>query len=162
MKQLCTTICTLMAIISFGQTIEGSLTINEKSTATIELTTNKAVDLYADFRNKKHAILFQFIAKDIPLNDQKQEVALITFKTTVKHNGNVVGQVERQPIPFFPGDMWMPIETFDVISILTKAGKNTPDAISTLPKGSYEVIIEAHSLGVKGKIQPAVIYLFVK
>lgn len=145
-----------------SQTIEGTISINEKSSFTIDLSTNKAVDLYADFRNQKHPILFRLLGTDLIKNDQKQEVVLITFKTTLRHNGNVMGQVERQPLPFFPGDMWMPVEAFDVISLLTKMSDTAPNALSTLPKGSYEVIIEAQSIGVKGKIQPLVMYLFVK
>lgn len=152
----------IFSTILTAQNIEGSISINEKSSYTIDLSSNKAVELYAEFRNNKYPILFQFKGIDIPLNDQKQEVVLINFKTTLKHNGNLVGQVERQPIPFFPGDMLMPIETFDVISLLTKISDTAPHALSTLPKGSYEVIIEAQSPGVKGKIQPAILYLFVK
>ncbi|MFN4198372.1 MAG: hypothetical protein ACK4FS_05015 [Flavobacterium sp.] len=152
----------LIANLTLAQTIEGSLSINEKSSFTIELHSNKAVDLYAGFRNQKYPILFRLQGTDLIKNDQKQEVVLIAFKTTLRHNGNVIGQVERQPLPFFPGDMWMPVETFDVISLLTKMSDTSPNVLTTLPKGSYEVIIEAQSLGIKGKIQPAVIYFFVK
>lgn len=162
MKKLFILYLFLFNAVLIGQTIEGNISINEKSSFTIEFTSNKAVDLYAGFRNQKYPILFRLQGTDLIKNDQKQEVVLITFKTTLRHNGNVMGQAERQPLPFFPGDMLMPVETFDVISLLTKMSDATPHAITTLPKGTYEILIEAQSIGVKGKIQPLVLYFFVK
>lgn len=154
---LLSSIAFLFTMVGVSQTVEGSIKINEKSNFSIELKSNKAVDLYVAFRNNEYPILFRFTGKDIPLNDQKQEVIPINFKTTVKYNGKIAGQIVRQPMPFFPGDMWMPVETFDFISILSTIQNNDLNQIATMPVGNYEITIEAQTNKIKGKIQPLLI-----
>ncbi len=162
MKKLTLTIALILSYFSISaQSVEGSFSINGKSEIGIELKNNYAVDLYATFRNNENPILFQFTANGLSLKDQKKEVVLISFKTMVKLNGKVVGEINRQPIPFFPGDMWMPVETFDFISILSTLQTNDMNNISAMPPGNYEIIIEAQSNKIKGKIQPLTIFFKV-
>ena len=53
----------------------------------------------------------------------------------------------------------MPVETFDFISILSNIQTNTNDRISEIPKGNYEIILEAKPIGVKGNISSAKFFL---
>jgi hypothetical protein len=147
------------SFLSHAQLVQGELQINEQSKAEITLKSNKIVNLYADFREKKYQINFVFTGIDIPKNSDKQEVVQFVFNTTVKKDGKVLGNIKRNPIPFFPGDMFMPIETFDFISILSNIQTNSNETISEIPKGNYEVILEAKPLGVKGEIQSARIFI---
>ncbi|HLP63248.1 hypothetical protein [Flavobacterium sp.] len=151
---------TVASFFSHAQLVQGEVKINEQSKAEITLKSNKIVNLYADFRDKKHQIHFVFTGIDIPQNSDKQEVVQFVFNTTVKKDGKVLGSLKRSPIPFFPGDMFMPVETFDFISILSNIQTNSNETISEIPKGNYEVILEAKPLGVKGEIQSA--RLFIK
>jgi hypothetical protein len=145
--------------LSFAQLIQGEIKINDQSKAEITLKSNKIVNLYADFREKKYPIHFVFTGIDIPQNSDKQEVVQFVFNTTVKKDGKVLGTIKRSPIPFFPGDMFMPVETFDFISILSNIQTNSNGSISEIPKGNYEIILEAKPLGAKGEIQSARIFI---
>ena len=149
----------VFAIKSQAQLVQGEIKINEQSKAEITLKSNKIVNLYADFREKKYQINFVFTGVDIPQNSEKQDVVQFVFNTIVKRDGKVLGNIKRTPIPFFPGDMLMPVETFDFISILSNLQTNGNDKVSELPKGNYEVILEAKPLGVKGDIVPARFFL---
>ncbi len=147
------------SFLSHAQLVQGELKINEQSKAEINLKSNKIVNLYADFREKKHQINFVFTGIDLPQNSEKQEVVQFVFTTSVKRDGKVLGSLKRSPIPFFPGNMFMPVETFDFISILSNIQTNSNETISEIPKGNYEVILEAKPLGVKGEIQSARLFL---
>lgn len=150
----------LMIIISLcsfytnAQLVQGEILIGEQSKTEIHLKNNKAVNLYAAFRDAKYPIHFIFSTDAVPLNSEKKEVVQFIFTTTVKRDGKIIGNVKRNPIPFFPGDMFMPVETFDFISILSNIQMNSNDRISEIPSGKYEVILEAKPIGVKGAIKP--------
>jgi len=58
-------------------------------------------------------------------------------------------------MPFFPGDMFIPVETFDFISMLSYLKENSDTTVSEIPKGNYEIILEAKPVGVKGEISEA-------
>ncbi|MBK0382584.1 hypothetical protein I5M32_06375 [Pedobacter sp. SD-b] len=118
------------------------------------------VNLYAAFRENKYPILFNFKVADVPLNTDKKEVVMVQFFTTVKKDGKVIGTIERSPIPFFPGDMFLPVETFDFIAILSNIKDNSLGKISEVPKGNYQVSLEAVASGIKGKITPATFTVF--
>ena len=145
--------------ISQAQLIQGEIKINEQAKAEITLKSNRIVNLYAAFREKKHQINFVFTGIDIPQNADKKEVVQFVFNTIVKREGKILGNIKRSPIPFFPGDMLMPVETFDFISILSNLQTNGSDKVSEIPKGNYEIILEAKPLGVKGEIQSARIFI---
>lgn len=143
------------SFLSQAQLVKGEVKINEQSKAEIALKSNKIVNLYADFREKKHQINFVFTSIDIPLNTNKKAVVQFVFNTIVKRDGKVLGNSKRIPMPFFPGDMLMPVETFDFISILSNIQTNANDTVSEIPNGNYEIILEAKPIGVKGEIQSA-------
>lgn len=149
------------AIQSQAQLVQGELKINKNTQAEMTLKGNKLVNLYADFREGKNPIQFSFTGIDIPANDDKKEVVQFVFSTTVKKDGKVIGSMKRAPIPFFPGDMLMPVETFDFISILSNLQTNSNDNVSEIPSGNYEIVIEAKVLGIKGSISPLRLFLKV-
>lgn len=157
----------LILLVIFGintqaQHIQGEIKINEKSKAEISINSNKIVNLYAAFREQKHKINFVFTGTDLPINEEKQEVVQFVFNTIVKRDGKILGNSKRSPIPFFPGDMLMPVETFDFISILSNIQTNSNDKISEIPSGTYEIILEAKPLNIKGNIAPARFYLKIQ
>lgn len=144
-----------------AQLVQGELKVKEQSKVELEMKGNKVVNLYAAFREKSYPIHFIFTGIDIPANSDKKEVVQFVFSTTVKKDGKAIGSMKRAPIPFFPGDMLMPVETFDFISILSNMQTNANENISEIPKGSYEIIIEAKPLGIKGEISSLRLFLKV-
>lgn len=145
---------------TLAQTVNGFIKVNGQSKTEIKLKSNNLVNLYAAFRENQYPILFNFKSSDIPLNADKKEVVMIQFSTTVKKDGKVLGTVKRNPIPFFPGDMFMPVETFDFISIMANLQQNQLGKVSEIPKGTYEVVLEAKADGVKGNISAANLIIF--
>lgn len=161
MKKIITLAMLLVAFSGFAQIVQGEITIKEQSKMELTAKSNKAVNLFADFRENKFPIHFVFTASDVPLNSDKKEVVQFMFSTTVKKDGKTIGTIKRSPMPFFPGDMFMPIETFDVISVLSNIQTNTPETVSEIPKGNYEIILEAKPIGVKGQITSTTLFLKV-
>ena len=159
MKKIITLAILLVAFTGFAQIVQGEITIKEQSKMELTAKSNKAVNLFADFRENKFPIHFVFTASDVPLNSDKKEVVQFVFSTTVKKDGKIIGSIKRSPMPFFPGDMFMPIETFDVISVLSNIQTNTPETVSEIPKGNYEIILEAKPIGVKGQIASSTLFL---
>lgn len=144
---------------NMAQSVSGTIKIKEQQKIEIAAKSNNVVDLYAAFRENNYPILFSFKAADIPLNADKKEVVMIQFFTTVKKDGKVIGTIERSPMPFFPGDMLMPVECFDFIAILSNIQTNDLGKISEIPKGTYQVTLEAIAGGVKSNISPLNMYL---
>ena len=138
-----------------AQSVKGALLINEQPKAEIQLTSNKIVNLYADFRQGKHQLLFKLEGNSLPVNNEKQEVVSIVFTTTIKKDGKVIASNKRAPIPFFPGDMFMPVETFDFVSLLSNMQTNTASTVSAIDPGTYEITLEAKPMLVKGEIAAA-------
>ena len=160
-KRILTAIVCCFTSISFAQLVQGELKIKEQSKLELTVQSNKAVNLYADFRENKYPIQFAFTGNSIPVNSDKKVVVQFVFTTIVKRDGKVVGTTKRNPIPFFPGDMLMPVETFDFISILSNLQNNSEVNNSEIPKGNYEIILEAKALGVKGEIHPVKLFFKV-
>ncbi|MVO10173.1 hypothetical protein GOQ30_13455 [Flavobacterium sp. TP390] len=155
MKNTILILLLIFGIKSQAQLVQGEIKINNQSKAELTIKSNKAVNLYADFRENKYKINFVFTGTDIQLNTDKKEVVQFVFNTTIKRDGKVIASMKRAPIPFFPGDMLMPVETFDFISMLANLQTNSNETISEMPKGNYEITIEAKALGIKGEIAPA-------
>lgn len=160
-KIILITIIALCSLVSKAQLVQGEMLLGEQSKTEIKLKNNKAVNLFADFRDGKYPIHFIFSTNAIPLNSDKKEVVQFVFTTTVKRDGKIIGTTKRNPIPFFPGDMLMPVETFDFISLLSNIQTNTLETVSEIPKGNYEIILEAKPIGVKGEIKSAKIFIKV-
>ncbi|VXB34129.1 conserved exported hypothetical protein [Flavobacterium sp. 9AF] len=153
-KTLLIAIIGLCGLFANAQLVQGEMLLGEQSKMEIKLKNNKVVNLYAAFREGNYPLHFIFTTDAIPLNEDKKEVVQFVFTTTVKKEGKIIGSSKRNPIPFFPGDMFMPVETFDFISILSNIQTNSNDRISEMSSGKYEVILEAKPIGVKGTIKP--------
>ena len=140
-----------------AQAVEGRVSISGFPTnSTLKEAT--VVDLFKSFRDGKYKINFSYKADNV----NKRGVVLFDMKTTVKFNGKTILQSTRGSWPWIPGDMFVPIEAFDLIPGIQKVGimpipKLTPEQMDTpLPKGKYEVTLEMvpGSEAIKGHIQP--------
>ncbi len=102
-----------------AQTIKGKLTLNGKPKSELNLETNSAVQLFKEFKTGKYQLKFSFDGKDLPTNIYKEQIVFFEFKTEVFRDGKLVKNIIRkQPIPYFPGEMNIPAEAFDFVSIL--------------------------------------------
>ena len=152
-------ILTLFSGEFFAQSVDGQVSMTGLSTKTA-LKEATVVDLFKSFKEGKYKINFSFKADNV----NKRGVVLFDMKTTVKLNGKTILQSTRGGWPWLPGDMFVPIEAFDLISGIQKVGiipipRFTPDKMDTpLPKGKYEVTLEmvTSSESVKGKIKPLI------
>lgn len=160
MKKLTVLFAILMAFslseIS-AQTVEGKVSISGfPSNSTLSEAT--VVDLFKSFRDGKYKINFSYKADNV----NRRGVVLFNLKTTVKLDGKIILQSTRDGWPWLPGDLFVPIEAFDLIPGIQKVGimpipKLAPDQMdSPLPKGKYDVTLEmvSSSETVKGRIQP--------
>ncbi|HNQ81993.1 MAG TPA: hypothetical protein PKM34_00020 [Bacteroidales bacterium] len=146
-----------------AQTVDGKVTISgfPKGSTLNEAT---VVDLFKSFRDGKYKINFSYKADNV----NRRGVVLFDMKTTVKLDGKIILQSTRGGWPWLPGDMYVPIEAFDLIPGIQKAGimptpKLTPDQMdSPLLKGKYEITLEmvSSSEAVKGRIQPLTFSFF--
>jgi len=144
-----------------AQEVKGKLTVSGDSKKELSLQSSEAVDLYAALRDQAYPIHFVLDGNSLPKTESGNPVAIIWFRTTLKRDGKVISKLDRAPMPFFPGNMFMPVETFDLISQLTTTtGKADPT--SKMAPGSYEVILEAGPVGAKGSISAASMVFSVK
>lgn len=155
LKKIIIVILLIATSNSFAQYVQGEIKVKELSKLEISLKSNKAVNLFADFRENKYPIQFSFTGNSLPLNSDKKAVVSFVFSTTLKKDGKIIATNKRSPMPFFPGDMFMPVETFDFISMLSYLKENSDTIVSEIPKGNYEIILEAKPVGVKGEISVA-------
>lgn len=148
-----------------AQTVTGRVSISGfPSNST--LTEATVVDLFKSFRGGKYKINFSYKADNV----NERGVVLFDMKTTVKLNGKTILQSTRGGWPWLPGDMFVPIEAFDLIPGIQKAGgtsisKLAPGQMdSPLPKGKYDVTLEmvSGSEAVQGRIQPLTFSFNVK
>jgi hypothetical protein len=145
----------LTSVAAFAQpSIKGNIKVNGESKANIELKSQHPVDLYAAFRKEEHKINFSFEGTGLQTTADQQEYCLVQFTSIIFFNGKPIETVKRKPFPFFPGDMLMPVETFDFIPSLQQlANKNN----GLLPKGNYEIRLQANSTDAKGIVNSAII-----
>ena len=136
-------LCTLFVIIGdlAAQKIEGRMNLSGFPTDG-KIKENTAVDLFKSFRDGKYKINMSYKAENLG----KRGLVLFDLKTTVKYNGKVIAQTSRTNWPFLPGDMFIPIEAFDLIPALQKHTFDMPiprlspnDIDVPLPKGKYDV-----------------------
>jgi hypothetical protein len=150
-------ILTLAALLmlhgSYAQEISSKLLIAGNERVELKVNGSTAVDLYAQLRGRDYPIHFVFDGKNLLKTPEGKEVAYVRFVTTLSRHGRVVERKERMPMPFFPGDMWMPIETFDMIPILFDLAEKSGEG--KLPKGNYEVRMEAVPVKTKGNTAAA-------
>lgn len=108
------------------------------------------LDLFVGFREGKHQIIFTLEGKTTE----------IVFETTVKKDGKVIGTGKRQPMPYFPGDMYIAPEAFDFISLLPYSTKG--DEFGKLENGTYEIELNAKPAEGKVKTQSVIFKFIVK
>lgn len=118
---------------ALGQSLSGKLTV-EGWGKTTTLKSQEPVALFKNFRDGKHKILFRF--KNISGNEG---LVLFQMKTTITYNGKTIGSSSRNDWPWLPGDMYVPIEAFDLIPLLQKAANKNQ---GTLAPGNYEIQLE--------------------
>lgn len=143
----------------FAQSVDGQVSISGLSSKTA-LKEATAVDLFKSFKEGKYKINFSYKADNV----NKRGVVLFDMKTTVKLNGKTIVQSTRGGWPWLPGDMYVPIEAFDLIPGIQKASvapvsrMKSAEMDNPLPKGNYEVTLEmvTSSEAVKGKIKPLI------
>lgn len=150
---------------SYAQSIDGNVTLSGLSPkSTLKETT--VVDLFKSFKDGTYKIKFSYKAEKV----NRRGVVLFDMKTTVKLNGKTILQSTRGGWPWLPGDLFVPIEAFDLIPGIQKAGimptpKLAPDQMDTpLPKGTYDVTLEmvSSSEAIKGSIKPLTFSFIVK
>ena len=139
-----------------AQTIDGRVSMSGFPTnSTLKEAT--VVDLFKSFRDGNYKINFSYKADKV----NKRGVVLFDMKTTVKLNGKTILKSTRKGWPWLPGDLFVPIEAFDLIPGIQRVGimpvpKLMPEQMDTpLPKGKYEVTLEMvpGSEAVKGRIK---------
>jgi len=160
MKTLLTFIFTI-SLLSYtsAQSVSGKLTLNGKTETKLELKTNAVVQLFKEFKTGKYQLKFNFESKGIPKNINKETIVLFQFKTEIYKDGKLVKNLTRkQPIPYFPGEMFLPAEAFDFIGLLMVTAwddmDKKPKYFGIMPKGYYKVKLYVNPIGFKGEIAP--------
>lgn len=161
---ICAALC-LMAFTGLSKdsstrlstSINGAIQINDQSSLELELENGNVVELFKQFKTGKYSIQFNFDGNDLALDDQKRGVVLFTFETEIWQNGKLLKSIKRAPMPFFPGEMLEPVETFDIIHLLTYVQGNPAkkEFPGKLEKGTYTLVLRATGQGVKGEIKQA-------
>lgn len=151
-----------------SQQVSGKLTVNNDSRAYLKIGDiageSQVVNLFKDFKQDKHKIKFSFQGK-YPTGQDKLEFSFFKFKTTVKYNGKTIKSMEREPMPYIPGDMWLPAEAFDFVSILAmhgQEGMGYRENTGEMQKGEYEITLEAIPMKTEGTITKGLIMFNVK
>lgn len=137
--------------------VEGKITIDGKSSITTELEAGNAVELFKKFKTGNFPIIFAFEGKDLPKDDQGRGVVLFEFETEIYKEGKRIETIKRKPMPFFPGEMLEPVETFDIIHLLTYAQGNPLKKAypGKLEKEKYTIVLSANPVGATGTIEKA-------
>lgn len=168
-KNVIIAVLCMLSITMFGQTVEGSLTLNGKNKSTIELSSNSAVQLFKEFKTGKYQLGFNFKGNKLVNNLNKEQIVFFEFTTVVKKDGKLLKSlIHRQPMPYFPGEMSIPAEAFDFVGILATAngGKNIAltkyKTIGLMEPGTYTVELSAKPLEVGGKINALQFQFVVK
>lgn len=135
-----------------AQSVEGGLTLSGFPRDG-KIKEAVPVDLFKSFKENKYKIKFTYRAS----SDIERGIVLFDMKTTVKKDGKTISTTTRKNWPWLPGDMFVPIEAFDVIPALQGMVSEmpAPRLYGPLPKGNYEVILEMRPSGkMKGRIKP--------
>jgi hypothetical protein len=169
MKLLLLIIATaFLSISAQGQQASGNLLVNGKSRWVSEKQLS-VVHHFADFKTGKHQILFNLKTSEYPKLSDGKEVALVAFEPIVKLKGREISRSKSSPLPFFPGEMNIPVETFDFISPiflhqngLGKKMRQSPELILKQPfSARYEIEIRVELLTGEGKIEPAFLVIII-
>lgn len=159
---------TLGWLNGIAQQASGNILVNNRSKTTLENSLSP-VHHFGDFKTGRHKIVFNLKTEGFPTTSDGKEVAIIVFETIVKINGKTISQTKGKPLPFFPGEMGMPVEAFDLISPiflhhfgLEKSLKENPKLSPIIEKGAtYEVELRAEVVNGTGKIAPAFLIIII-
>lgn len=151
-----------------AQQAVGNLLINSSAKTKIE-NRPSVVHHFADFKTGKNNIVFNLETNGFPKTADGKELAIVVFETIVKVNGRIISQVKSSPLPFFPGEMGMPVEAFDIISPifmhqygLGKSTKDNPKLNPVARKGtSYEVEVKAEVINGDSRIAPVFLVIII-
>ncbi|NAS32715.1 hypothetical protein GTQ40_17170 [Flavobacteriaceae bacterium R38] len=156
----------LGSIQTRAQSVKGTLTLNNSNKIELSPENNSVVSLFRDFKMKKYAMQFHFKAYNVPKNIYGETVVLFNFITQIKKDGKLIKEIKREePLPYFPGDMFLAPESFDFISILGSIdGNDTRNSkyLGTLPAGEYTIVLDIVPLGFEGNINPLEIYFALR
>ncbi len=161
-------IALLVSFASFAQRAEGKITVNGASQQTLE-GRESIIHHFGDFKTGKHSLVFELKTSDFPKLEDGKEVAIVQFETIVKVGGKEISRKKSSPLPFFPGEMGMPLEAFEVVSpiFLNQYGLekslNTNPKLTVVakPKTRYDVEIRASVLNGEGKIAPTYLVIIL-
>jgi len=145
----------IVSVLSVNaQSVKGALTLNGKSETKLKLESNSAVQLFKEFKTGKYQLKFTFDSREIPKNEYKETIVFFEFITSIKKDGKLVKNVIRkQPIPYFPGEMFIPAEAFDFIGVLASMYKQRGQG-GIMPKGEYLVQLVVKPIDYKGEVRP--------
>jgi len=138
--------------ITHAQTVEGGLKISGIPRDG-KISEAVPVDIFKSFKENKYKISFSYKAN----KDSNRGIVLFDMKTTLKKDGKTISTTTRKNWPWLPGDMYVPIEAFDLIPSLQSvaSGISRSSLSSPLPKGKYEVVLEMKPAGnASGSIKP--------
>lgn len=149
----------------FSQSVAGHVSISGFPTKSV-IKESTVVDLFKSFKEGSYKINFSYKADKV----NRRGVVLFDMKTTVVLNGKTIHKSTRGGWPWLPGDMYVPIEAFDMIPGIQKAGvtpigKLSPKEMDmALAIGNYDITLEMvpSSQSVKGEIKPLVFSFSVK
>lgn len=154
-----------------AQQIEGKLTLNNKEKTTLELVSKSAVQLFKEFKQNKYKIGFNFREEGFKKNLEGELVIFFDFKTVVKKDGKTIRRIKRHmPVPYFPGEMFLPAEAFDFISVLAVTSWDDmekrvfvpQEKLGIMKSGKYEVELSAIPRDVEGEIAPVTFEFVVR
>lgn len=141
-----------------AQSLEGRIRVEGFSSGQV-LKESVPVDLFKSFKENKFKILFSYKADQVG----KRGIVLFDMKTTLIKDGKTIHHSSRENWPWLPGDMYVPIEAFDLIPALQKIA--APDLGSRLDynkldgdlgSGTYQIKFEMVPVGeIRGRISPA-------
>ncbi|CAL2091155.1 hypothetical protein [Tenacibaculum sp. 190524A05c] len=161
----------LISIQLKAQEINGGLLLNNNKEIMLSLESKSAVDLFKQFKVNTYKIGFNFKADGLKKNEEGEFVVFFDFMTVVKKDGRTIRKVRRHiPMPYFPGEMFLPAEAFDFIGVLSVTSWDDMEKRTFVPQqksgilksGKYEVQLSAIPRDVKGKIDPVTFGFVVK
>ncbi|MHA7129507.1 hypothetical protein [Algoriphagus namhaensis] len=157
-KILSLTLFLVICQAGFSQSLDGRVQI-EGFPSGQTLRESIPVDLFKSFKEDKYKIKFSYKASQVG----KRGLVLFDMKTTVMRDGKTIHESSRKNWPWLPGDMYVPIEAFDLIPALQNEvyempvpRLDFPKLDTNLPKGNYSIRLEMIPVGeIKGRVAPA-------
>ncbi|TVZ56291.1 hypothetical protein OD91_1575 [Lutibacter sp. Hel_I_33_5] len=136
-----------------AQTVEGKLTLNERSKTEIKLTSNSLEEVTKHLKSLK----ISFKANEI----EKNQKVTFVIVSVVKRNGETVKKTALKSTPsFFPGDNFIVTSWDDMVTSWDDMVTSWDDMVKK--EGDFIVEIQANPKDVKGKIAPVSINFILR